>query len=108
MKARVALALVTALVLQGCGVAGGCSDVGGVSGISAELARSLFVPSGRVALDVCDADGCAAATASLGPVPNGRVGREVNVSVDDLGQDFEPGEVTVTVVLSDTRDRDQR
>lgn len=89
-----------AMLAQGC-APGGCSDVGGADAITARLPRALFVASGSVAFEVCDADGCAAATDQLGPVPEGPVGREVSVTFDDLGRDFEPGQVSVTLSDAD-------
>lgn len=95
-----ALALVVALGAQGC-AGRACTDVGGRDGVAVEIPRTLFVASGSVAFDVCDAGGCASATRRLGPVPEGPVGRGADVTFDDLGRRFEPGTVTVTVELSD-------
>jgi len=105
MKALTGLCVVVAVVGQGCATAGGCSDVGGFSGVTADIPRALFVSSGSVAFDVCDADGCASASAPLGPVPEGPVGRAASVTFDDLGRDFEPGQVTVSVTLSNADGR---
>ncbi|MBC9731880.1 hypothetical protein [Nocardioides marmotae] len=66
-----------------------------------EIPRVLFVSTGSVAVEVCDADECATATQRLGPVPEGAVGRGANITFDDLGRWFEPGPVAVTVELSD-------
>ena len=103
MKVLLGVALASSLLVQSCGLDGprACTDVGGFSGLSVELPRSLFVTSGRVDVDLCDADGCAAAIALLRPVPEGRVGRGVNVTEADFGRGFEPGPVSVTVTLSD-------
>ncbi len=104
MKVRTALVLVVAWSAQGCSASPGCSDVGGYSGVAVQIPRALFLASGTVTLDVCDAADCASATQSLGPVPEGPVARAVNVSFDDLGRDFEPGPVTVTVTLAASDD----
>ncbi len=103
MKVLLGAALAAVLFVQSCGLGGtrACTDVGGFSGLSIELPRSLFVTSGRVDVDLCDADGCSGATALLRPVPEGRVGRGVNVTPTDFGRDFEPGPVVVTVTVSD-------
>ena len=101
MKILSALVLVVAVGVQGCATGQACSDVGGFDGVGVEIPRGLFVASGSVAFDVCDADGCASAVQRLGPVPEGPVGREASVTFDDLGRSFEPGEVTVAVKLSD-------
>lgn len=95
------LLLVVALGVQGCSVVRGCSDVGGVNGVRVEMPRALFVASGSVAVEGCDTDGCSSVTQSLGPVPEGPVGREVHASFDALGRHFEPGQVTVTVEMAD-------
>ncbi|QIK65661.1 hypothetical protein G7072_04290 [Nocardioides sp. HDW12B] len=60
--------------------------------------------TGSLAVEVCDAGDCASATTRLGRVPGGPVAREAVVTFDELGRDFETGEVTVTVRLSDARD----
>jgi predicted metallo-beta-lactamase superfamily hydrolase len=100
MRASAAWSAVVALGLQGC-TGGACSDVGGFDGVGVEISRALFVSTGNVAVEVCDADACATATQRLGPVPEGAVGRGANVTFDDLGRRFEPGSVVVTVRLSD-------
>lgn len=94
------LSVVVALGVQGCLAGRACTEVGGFDGVGVEIPRSLFVRSGDVAFEVCDADGCAAAAQRLGPVPEGPVGRGASVTFDELGQVFEPGRVTVTVELS--------
>lgn len=94
------MCLVLAMLAQGCAPSG-CSDVGGNDGIAALIPRALFVASGSVDFKVCDADGCGSATEQLGPVPEGPVGRDVGVTFDDLGRDFEPGKVSVSVTLTD-------
>ncbi|MCD4526876.1 hypothetical protein [Nocardioides sp. cx-173] len=100
MKALAALFLVVAVGVQGCAAGRACSDVGDFNGVGVEIPRALFVESGSVAIDVCDTDGCASAVQRLGPVPEGPVGRAANVSFDDLGRHFEPGQVTVTVKVA--------
>jgi hypothetical protein len=102
MKFTAATLLVVALGVQGCSAGQACSEVGGFSGVGIEIPRALFVASGSVTFDVCDADDCASATQRLGPVPEGPVGRGASVTFDDLGRDFEPGQVTVTVKLSNS------
>ncbi len=103
MRATSVVCLAFAILAQGCSTAyDGCSDVGGADRITATIPRALFLVSGSVAFEVCDADGCASATDPLGPVPEGPVGREVGVTFDDLGRNFEPGQVTVSVTLSDS------
>lgn len=102
MKALAALSLVVAVGVQGCAAGRACSDVGGFDGVGVAIPRALFVSSGSVAFDVCDADGCASATQRLGPVSDGPVGRGAGVTFDDLGRHYEPGQVTVTVKLSDS------
>lgn len=99
MRGLAALSALVMIAVQGC-AGGGCSDVGGFDGVRVELPRALFVSTGKLAVEVCDADGCSTATERLGPVPEGAVGRGVNVTFDDLGRPFEPGPVTVTVELS--------
>lgn len=102
MKALAALFLVVTLGVQGCAAGRACTDVGGFNGVGVEIPRALFVASGSVAFDVCDTDGCASAIQRLGPVPEGPVGRGADVSFDDLGRHFEPGQVTVTVKLANS------
>lgn len=102
MKTVAALSVVVALGVQGCSVGRECTLIGGFDGVGVEIPRALFVASGSVAFDVCDADGCASATQRLGPVPEGPVGREASVTFDDLGRQFEPGQVTATVELTDS------
>ena len=100
MRGLAALSALVALGVQGCsGV--GCSDVGGFDGVAVEIAPALFVSTGTVAVEVCDAEDCATGTQDLGPVPEGAVGRGANITFDDLGRRFEPGPVAVTVELSD-------
>ena len=103
MKGLAALCVSVAFGVQGC-AGGGCTDVGGFDGVGVELPRALFVATGSVAFEVCDADGCASATQRLGRVPEGPVGRGASVTFDDLGRRFEPGQVTVTVELSNSKD----
>lgn len=102
MKFSAAMLLVGALAVQGCSAGQACSEVGGFNGVSIEIPRAMFVTSGEVTVDVCDADNCASATQRLGPVPEGPVGREVNVTFEDLGRDFEPGQVSLGVELSNS------
>jgi hypothetical protein len=59
------------------------------------------VADDEVVAEAWDND-CASATQRLGPVPEGPVGRGASVTFDDLGRDFEPGQVTVTVKLSNS------
>lgn len=87
--------------MGGHGCATACTDAGGSDGVGVEIPRVLFVKTGSVRFVVCDENGCATATARLGPVPEGPVGRGSGVSFDALGRDFEPGDVDVTVTLSD-------
>lgn len=70
-------------------------------GLSVTVPRALFVASGSVKVEVCDAGGCATSTAALRPAPEGPVGRQVDVSFSDLGRSFGPGPVDVEVELSD-------
>jgi hypothetical protein len=95
------LFLVVALGVQGC-VATACTEIGGFDGVGVEMPRSLFVRSGEVTFEVCDAEGCATATQRLGRVPERPVGRSALVTFDDLGRAFEPGRVTVSVRLFDS------
>jgi hypothetical protein len=97
------VAVTAVLAMQSCAGASGCSDVGGFDGVGVEIPRALFVKSGSVAFEVCDDADCAAATQRLGTVPEGRVGRGVDVTFDELGRRFEPGSVNVRVELSDSR-----
>ena len=99
MKGLAALLVLVALGVQGC-AGGGCSDVGGFDGVGVEIPRALFVPTGSVAVEVCDADDCASATQPLRAVPEGAIGRSTSITFDALGRRFEPGSVTVTVELS--------
>lgn len=94
------LSVLVAVVAQGCD-GRACTNIGGVNGVGVEIPRALFVTSGTVTVEVCDAAGCASARQRLRPVPGGPVGRGAIVSFDDLGRRFEPGEVTVSVELSD-------
>lgn len=96
------LSLVVTLGLQGCAAGRECTAVDGFDGVRVAIPRSLFVESGSAAFEVCDADGCASAAQRLVPVPEGPVGRGVGVTFEDLGRRFEPGQVTVTVELSDS------
>lgn len=99
MTGLAALSALVVLSVQGC-TGGGCSDVGGFDGVGVEIPRALFVSTGNLAVEVCDTDGCSTATERLGPVPEGAVGRGVNITFDHLGRRFEPGPVAVTVELS--------
>lgn len=96
------LFMVLPLGIQGC-AGGGCTEVGGFDGVGALIPRVLFVPSGSVGFEVCDAGDCASATQRLGSVPEGPVGRGASVTFDELGQRFEPGKVNVTVKLFDAK-----
>lgn len=102
MKRLAALLVSVAFSAQGC-AGGGCTQVGGFDGVGVQIPRALFVGTGSVAFEVCDADGCASATQRLGPVPEGPVGRGASVTFDDLGRRFEPGQVTVTVELNNSK-----
>ena len=99
MRALAALTLWVAAGVQGGDAGRACTDVGGFDGIAVEIPRSLFVRSGSLVFEVCDAHGCASATRRLGRVPEGPVGRAAAVTFDDLGRDFAPGLVAVTVQL---------
>lgn len=103
MRGLAILLVSVTLGLQGC-ASRGCSEVGGFDGITVEISHALFVATGSVTVEVCDADGCASATQRLGPVPEGRVGREASVTFDDLGRSFEPDQVAVTVELNNSKD----
>lgn len=95
-----ALFVLVAVVAQGCdGQA--CTNVGGVNGVGVEIPRALFVTSGTVTVEVCDAAGCAWGRQRLGPVPGGPAGRGAIVSFEDLGRRFEAGPATVRVEVSD-------
>ena len=98
MRALAALSALVVVGVQGC-AGGGCSDVGGFDGVGVDIPRALFVSTGNLAVEVCDADGCGKATERLGPVPEGAVGRGVNITFEQLGRRFEPGPVVVTVEL---------
>lgn len=96
--------VVLALGVQGCAlVPSDCSAVGGFDGVSVKIPRALFVPSGSVALEVCDGGDCASAKQRLAPVPEGPVGREANITFDELGRRFEAGQVTISVKLSNAK-----
>jgi len=104
---RLPTGMVAALVAvapsaAGCGGGMGCTDVRGTHGVGGEIPKSLFVHSGEVAFEVCDDDGCATATKPLGHLKD-RVGRGSIATFDDLGRDFDPGEVTIMVQLFDAR-----
>ena len=106
MRVMTLFLVVLALGVQGCAaVTSGCSDVGGFDGVSVKIPRVLDVPSGSVTFEICDAGGCASATQRLVPGPEGPVGREVNVTFDELGRRFEPEQVTISVKLSDAKER---
>lgn len=89
------------LGIQGCdtGASPECTLIGGLSGVSVEVPRALYVPSGAVTFEVCDGSGCESATKVLADVGDEPTGRGSNASFEDLGRAFEPGTVTVTVEL---------
>ena len=82
----------------------GCTDVGSFNGVGVEIPKSLFVHSGEVAFEICDDDGRPSATKPLDHLKD-RVGRGSVATFDDLGRDFDAGDVTITVQLSDARGR---
>lgn len=92
-----AAALVT-LAVAGCGPSLACTQRGGFNGVGVAISKALFVRSGTVEFEVCDAKGCASAEAPLGRLREpGERGQ--GVSFSQLGRDFAPGEVTVSVEL---------
>lgn len=99
MKVLAALLTLSALGLEGC-AGRGCSEEGGYDGVRVDIPRALFVSTGSVAIEVCDADDCASAAQALGAVPEGAVGRSVSVTFKELGREFEPGLVIITVELT--------
>ncbi|WP_286928690.1 MULTISPECIES: hypothetical protein [Aeromicrobium] len=102
MRRWATISLILVLAVQGCGVArGGCTEIGGFDGLSAEIPRSLFIASGRVTFEVCRSAECATATVTLPRVPEGAVGRLVSVSFSELDKRFSAGTVKVAVALMD-------
>lgn len=94
--------LTLAMCAQGCGSPEMCTLIGGTNGVHVEIPESLFVPTGRVVIDVCDGKGCESASQTLARLPENApspVGRGALATFDDLGRTFEPGDVTVTASL---------
>jgi hypothetical protein len=100
VRVLLAALLAACLSAQACTASGGCTDVGGIEGIVILVPKLMFVSTGAVEVEVCDADGCASATQRLGRVPEGPVGRETIVGFDALGRSFDPGDVDVTARLT--------
>jgi hypothetical protein len=106
---RTAVLLLTLSTLVGCSAFdSGCTDIGGINGITLEIPEALFVTQGSVEFEVCDDDGCAHATTTLGRMPKDvstPVGRATEAAFDDLDRSFDEGTVQVLVELRDSTGR---
>lgn len=98
---RVAGVLLVAVLLTGCGGDEGAQDctlIGGVSAISASVDPGLGGDGGTVVFTVCDADGCATASAPL------EEGRTATAPLEEFGRELAAGPVDLTVELRSADD----
>ena len=97
----VVLSVILGLGAQACG-GQECTLIGGTNGVQVEIPSSLFVTSGEVIIEVCDADDCSSTNQRLGELPEDAPtpsGRGAEASFRALGRKFAPGSVTVKVAL---------
>jgi hypothetical protein len=101
---RVVVVVLSVLVGIGAQACDGqaCTLIGGTNGIHVEIPSSLFVSSGEVAIEVCDADDCSSTNQRLGELPGDAprpTGRGAEATFRALGRELAPGRVTVKVAL---------
>lgn len=80
-----------------------CTMIGGPDGMHLIIPAALYVETGSVSFELCDGELCASAVKELGNLPGdaGPTVRGSTATFSDLGHEFGPGPVDVSVELRD-------